>query len=243
MRKLFAFLTIVVFYNSLKAQNYNRNKKCATDTVNVSHYDQKFGQHQNYRAFKCEQVSKLGIRFDLGFNLYNYNAKTKRWLGNHNGSTLGIGILYKDFTLSADFKPASITPKTELEFNGQLLTSQAKLNPIRIEYRLGYSINTANNFGIEPYIGYTRNSFRVINEEQLNKQYDIDKIPALTFGTTINKYFKIKGFQFIALWARYGYSFTNYEKINSLLGRGYNEFSFGLAYKGFTTRKFFDKIK
>jgi hypothetical protein len=243
MKNLIIILTILSLSKSVEAQNYDRDKKCETDTINVDFVDRKFGTHIKYKAFKCTQVSKIGIRFDLAFNRYKYNSTTEKWLGNHNGGTLGIGIIYSNLTFSSEFKPATVIPKKELEFDGQLLTNEAKLNPIKIEYKLAYSINTKHNLALEPYLAYTRNSFIVINEEELNKQFEFSKIHSPTLGIAINKYFTIKDFQFLSAFFKFGYSMTNYQKLNYSLGKGYSDISFGISYKGFIKREFLEKIR
>lgn len=243
MRLLVIVVMIFLFNKNLSAQNYDRDKKCGTDTINIDYVGRKFGNQIKYQAFKCHQVSKLGVRVDLAYNHYNYNSNTKNWIGNHGGATFGIGLLYGDFTMSAEFKPSTVMPKSELTFNGQLLTTQAKLNPIKIEYKVAYSINTICNFTIEPYVAYTRNSFYVINQEQLNRQYQFDKIHSPTFGISINKYFRIKEFQFVSIFFKYGYSMTNYQKLNNSLGKGYNDISVGISYKGFIERVFLERIQ
>ncbi len=214
-------------------QNLERYAYCGTDTLDVSDVTFRNRRTPTYKGFECMRATAMGFRADLGFNTFSYNQKTKKWLGNHNGSLWGIALVYKNFNVGIRFVLASVNPDTTLVLDGELLTQKARLNPIRTEYSIGYSLNFKHNFSIEPYLALTKSSFFVTNEDTLQKHYQIPDIRGLTIGVAANKYFRIKGYQFIALFAKYGYGFTDYAKVNSALGRGYSDISFGIAYKGF----------
>jgi len=242
MKNCLFFLTIFLISPQLFGQAYERNTICKNDTIKVDYVSLKRGVRIQYKAFECEKVSKLGIRVDIGFDHYKYNSKTRNWLGNHNGPLFGLTIAYENFNIGAKFKPATVNPKQDLDFNGETLTNEANLNPIKIDYDFSYSINFKHNFSIEPYVALTANSFTVINEDELGKNYIIDKVHGLTIGTSINKYFHLIDYQFISVFAKYGYGLTNFEKVNSSLGFGYSDFTIGVAYKGFIKQRFLKLI-
>lgn len=221
-------------------QNYERNAVCRSDTVVVRSNPKLSGR--TYKAFECTKVSKLGLRVELGFNHYSYNAETRNWLGNHNGPLLGLAIAYGGFNLGVKFKPATVTPRQELVFDGVALTKDAKLNPNKIDYDLSYSINFKHNISLEPYMALTSNSFVVINEDELDRQYHIDKTTGLTLGTTLNKYFRLKNFQFFSVFARYGYGFSDFKKVHNSLGAGYGDIALGVAYKGFIRQTYWKRL-
>lgn len=223
-------------------QRYDKEKHCGTDTIMVNNYIRKTGESIKYKIFQCTQVSNFGIRVDIGFNTYTYSNNTKQWLGYHNGVLLGLTGAYKNFNFGIKFKPATVNPKSVLVFNGDTLPKNAELNPIKFEYDISYSLALKYNFAIEPYIALTNNSFHVINQNELNKNYKISKSIGLTTGLTLNKYFQLKDFRFLAVFVKYGYGFTNFKKTNSQLSTGYADLSLGLAYKAFSKRKFLSRI-
>lgn len=223
-------------------QNYQRGVVCDPDTVRYGNSYSKLGPIAQYKAFRCTQVTKLGIRVDAGFNHYAYSSKTRAWLGNHNGPLLGISIAYTNFSVGIKFKPATVTPQTELTFNGVLLTGEAKLNPNKIDYELAYSINLKQNISIEPFIGFSTNRFVVINEKDLKKHYEIENAKGSIAGVALNKYFRLKGFQFFSVFARYGYGFVDFKSSNGQLSNGYSDLSLGIAYKAFGKKRFLKKF-
>ena len=169
-------------------------------------------------------------------------AEQKKWLGNHKAVLFGFSFVHRRINLGAKFKFATTTPKSLLVFNGDTLTYEAKLNPPKIDFYAGYSLDLKYNFSIEPYFGITRNIFYVINEKELNKSFNIPGVNGVNTGVTLNKYFKLKEFQFLSLFLTYGYGFTNFKKVNSSLGVGYSEWTLGLSYKVFAKKRFHEKV-
>ncbi|WP_119079625.1 hypothetical protein [Chitinophaga alhagiae] len=223
-------------------QHYERNSICGNDTIEVDYISIKTGESVQYKAFECTKVAKLGIRIDIGFNHYQYNAKTENWLGSHSGPLVGLTIAYGNFNFGVKFKPATISPKQNLDFHGEQLTNSAKLNPNKIDFDFGYAVNFKHNISLEPYIALTANSFIVINEEELGKNYHINRTKGFTVGTTLNKYFRLKDFQFLSVFAKYGYGLTNFKKVHPSLGVGYSDIAVGIAYKGFIKQRFLKRI-
>jgi hypothetical protein len=224
-------------------QQYDRSKFCGTDTIDVSYTSKVNFEATRYKAFACTKVSKIGIRAEVGFAAYRYNERTKNWLGNHNGPLLGLALAYENFNIGFRFKPWTVRPKAALSFNGVDLPGDAKLNPVKLDYYFSYSINFKHNLSVEPYIGYTRTVFHVVNEQELGRPYDIPAAHGLITGIACNKYFRIKEFQFVGLFANCGYSFTDFKQTNNELGTGYMDFAVGIAYKGFFRRNFLERIR
>jgi opacity protein-like surface antigen len=242
MTKFLAISVTFFLANICNGQLYNKDKVCGTDTIYIDYRDLKTGEQINYKAFECTQVAKTGIRVDLGYISYSYNPRTKNWLGNHSGVLVGLTLVHRKFSIGAKFKLATTTPKSQLAFNGDTLTYEAKLNPPKIDFYAGYSFDLKYNFSIEPYVGVTRNLFYVINEKDLNKSFDIPKVHGLITGVTLNKYFKLKEFQFLSIFITYGYGFSNFKKVHSSLGVGYSEWTLGLSYKAFAKKSFHERI-
>lgn len=182
------------------------------------------------------------MRFDFGYSSFSYNQKTKSWLGSHGGALLGLTLVHQKLNLGVKFKVATVTPGSQLVFNGDTLTNKADLNPIKVDFYAGYSLDLKHNLSIQPYIGLTKNLFHVINEEELGKSFSIRNIYGLNTGMTINKYFKLKEFQFLSLFLTYGYGFTNFKKVDNSLGTGYSEWNLGLSYKVFAKKRFHERI-
>ena len=241
MRNLPLFIFLLFLPARVCAQEYNRNPVCGTDTISRDYEHLKNGRVQD-RGFECTKPSDFGIRFELGYDRFSYNPKTQAWLGNHNGALGGVAIAYRNISFGAKVKLATVHPQGDLRFNGEALTPDAELNPVKIDYDVSYDFNLRYNFTLAPYVAYTTSEFIVINQDSLGEHYAIPKRRGFTAGIALNKYFKIKDFQFFGLFARWGYGFTNFEKVHPDLGYGYSNLTFGIAYKGFGKTHFFKRL-
>lgn len=243
MKKLRLLPVAFLLLNVCYSQVYNRSPTCGTDTIHVHYRDRMRFDTVEYYAFECTRVGKAGLRFDFGPVRSRYDKATENWLGNHAGAILGAAFVHDKFNIGIKMKvETNLEPGSELVFNGDTVPFEAKLNPIRLDFYAGYSLNLKFNFTIEPYVGVTRNVFYVINEEELNKEFSIPKFTGLNTGITLNKYFRLKEFQFLSIFLTYGYGFANFKKINSSLGSNYSEWNFGLAYKVFAKNRYHEKI-
>lgn len=242
MKKNAYFLASFFSMATCFAQPKYPDTHCSTDTIYAHTYDKNTGVRISYKAFKCTQFSKFGIRVDVGFNASNYNRNTREWLGHPVGASVGLGLSYKRFNFGLRFKPATARPQTVLTFNGVELPMNAKLYPVKLEYEFSYSLPLPHQLAIEPYIAFTKNGFQVINENELGNKYAIPAVGGFTSGVALNKYFALNHFRSLAVFVKYGYGFTDFKKANNQLGRGYSDFSAGIAFKVPFRRHFLNRI-
>lgn len=228
-------------------QNCNWDAVCR-DTVVVKVYPNKLymggslDSSYTYRALKCAKFTNIGVRIDIGGSRYYYNSSTSAWLGNHGGPSVGFVCAFKHWNIGFRFKPWTVHPGQKLAFNSDTLAETAKLNPVKLDYFVGYSVDFKHNVSVEPYIGYTRAIFEVINEEEIGAKFSIPSTGGLIFGLSINKYFKLKDGEYIGTFANVGYAVVDYKTTHTSLGVGYSEWTLGMVYKGFFYRQFNHRI-
>jgi hypothetical protein len=236
-----ALLLSIVSY----AQKWNHEIICAKDTLiikpkaRMKHHSEEndIAKRKPYRILQCSTRSDIGLRMDIAFSNYYYGDKTASWLGQHGGPNFNFIFVYDKINVGLRFKPWTIEPKKELDFNGQTLPTTANLNNIRFDYYVGYSFDFDKLISLEPYIGYNRTRFIVINEEELNQEFNIKNTGGLIIGTTLNKYFKIRNYGYISIFGTLGYGFVNYQKVHPDLDNGYVEWNIGIALKSFAIKR------
>ncbi len=230
-------------------QNCNRDTICQMDTIVIQvhpekvHIKGKLDSSYTYKAFKCSKYTDAGLRIDIGISHYYYNAPTRAWLGNHGGPSIGFVLAIRHWNVGFRFKPWTVNPKQNLVFNSDTLSELAKLNPVKLDYFLGYSFDFKYNISIEPYIGYSKTVFAVINEDEIKAKFSIPTANGIIGGLSINKYFKLKEAEYIGIFANLGYSFVDYKATHKSLGLGYSEWTIGVAYKGFFKKEFYKRLK
>jgi len=250
MQKLFLmFVLLFVRFNGF-SQKCNREIECLLDTIDVPVFVKKFnllGKEDSlytYKAIICKKVTKFGMRFDIGVSQYFYNEPTANWLSNHGGPLFGFSVAYENWNIGARFKPYTINPTKNLDFNNTVLSNKAKLNPVKFDFYIGYSFDMKRNFSIEPYIGYSETMFVVINEKELNDKFNIPSSFGTIIGITLNKYIPTKKkYEYYTFFANIGIGLVDYTRTHKSLGMGYIDLSMGVAFKGFFKREFERKIQ
>ena len=143
----------------------------------------------------------------------------------HVFSSIGFILVIDRLNFGLRFKPWTITPKKELEFAGNTLAKNAKLNNIKVDYYVAYSMDLDKLFSIEPYLGYSQTTFLVINEDELEEKFPTKKLGGLVSGITLNKYFKVKRHEYFVAFATLGYNTINFEKMHPDLDPKMEEFN------------------
>jgi len=223
---------------------------CYPDTVSIEapvlrHVQKSTFEIASFTPYKfiwCEKRSKIGARLEIGVSSFHYNKSTRDWIGNHVAPNFNFIFVYDKFNFGFRFKPFTVSPEKELLFDNKTLRQEANLNPIKLDFYLGYSFDF-KHLSIEPYLGLSRNNFVVINQNELNETFSIPSATGFINGITVNKYFKTKNYKYISIFSNVGYSIIDYKKVHSTLGANYFEWTLGVALKGFFTKNFRQKIE
>jgi len=251
MKRILLIITFTILVSTITlGQKWNPETICSSDTLIVEPYRPMKYNPENtealtqkpYKIVECKTRSDIGFRFEIAVSNYYYGEKTTSWIGQHGGPNFNFILVVDKLNFGFRFKPWSVEPKKELDFNGQTLPTTATLNVIKLDYYLGYSFDFKKLISVEPYVGYNRSSFVVINEDELNQKFTFDKTGGPIVGATLNKYFKLKEYEYLSVIGTAGYGFVNYEKVHSALDNGYFEWNLGIAYKGFATKRFNKRV-
>ncbi len=252
MKRLLLVITSAILINSFSfGQKWTPEVICSTDTLIVEPYISiKYNpakidttNQEPYKIIQCRTRSKVGFRMDIAVSSYHYGDKTTSWIGQHGGPNFNFILVVDKMNFGFRFKPWTIDPKKEVKFNEQNLPTTARLNNIRLDYYVGYSQDFDKLISIEPYAGYNRTSFLVINEDEFNQKFTFNKTGGLIVGTTLNKYFKLKDYGYLSVFGTVGYGFVDYEKIHPDLDNGYFEWNLGLAMKSFGIKRFNKRVE
>jgi hypothetical protein len=251
MIRFFLFFILIIIVHTSQAQKLENHIICNSDTLiiipaasprHVPHKQVDIADAEPYRVIQCSTRTRMGYRVEIGGASYHYGPETAAWLGNHGGPQFNFILAYDNFNIGFRFKPWSIDPLKEMHINGESVPVLARINSIKLDYYIGYSFDFKGLISTEPYAGYNRSSFIVINEDELGQRFNFNKTGGIIFGATFNKYFRIKDYEYLSIFASAGYSFTDFAKVHSALDKGYFEWNAGIAAKGFFTRFFHHRV-
>ncbi len=237
MKHLIIIPIFLICINSF-GQKWIPETICSTDTMLVEpHISMK------YNPQNMDTTNLKRFRMEIAYSSYYYGEKTTSWIGQHGGPNFNFILVVDKLNFGFRFKPWTINPKQEMDFNGQTLPTTAELNNIKLDYYVGYSLDFDKLISVEPYVGYNRTSFLVINEDEIKQEFSFNKTGGLILGMTLNKYFKIKEHEYISVFGTAGYGFVDYKKVHPDLDNGYFEWNLGIAYKGFITKRFNKRVE
>lgn len=250
---LFLLFLILIFSSYVSAQQWDKIVVCSSDTLVVQSYEKiKKGNSVDtiftnnriqHKIVQCRTRSNTGFRVELGFSNYYYGENMTSWIGQHGSPNFNIYLIHNKFMLGIRSKPWTIDPLKELNLQNQILPTDAKLNVIKSDIVLGYSLDLPKLISVEPFIGLNRSRFLVINENEINQEFSFDKIRSPILGVTFNKYFKLEGYNYLSIFSTSGYSFTDYSTVNPSLEKGYFEWNLGLAYKGYIPKLLSQRVE
>lgn len=229
--KILLLLSPLISFKFSHAQRCDRTLRCEQDTF--MYEDWRTGER--FLAQSYSRVGLMGIRFEMAYTRYHYSPSTAAWLGNHGGGFLGVALAVKNLELGIRLKTFStVNPHSEINFGKDTLIKKALLNPNRVEYFMGYSINLKHLFTIAPYAGLCQARYVVVNNDELEKKvYGIPKTIGFATGVTLNKYFTCSRGEFFGMFLNFAYTNIDYRKIHPGLGHGNTEWGLGITYKVF----------
>lgn len=228
LKAILIVIFLFPFSRYTNAQNWDTDIIC-TDTLIT---------YGNVGVQECQRKTAFSYRVDVGRSQFEYESETTHWIGNHGGVYFGLYGAINQFVFGARFKGTTLTPKNELSFGEEIMTEEVKLNHFKSELYFGYSLDLKYNFSIEPNFGISSMSFNVINEDEINQEFDISNNYGVFAGVTLNKYFRIKKNTFFTIFFSGTYGHNDYSRVHPELNGGYLDWTVGIAIKQSFQRKF-----
>lgn len=182
-------------------------------------------------------LSDWAAQLSLGGAGYFYDKETRKYFGNYEGALFKLTTYYKRIFLGLEFAPATLNPLDTLIFQGQKLLRNADINIVKTFITLGYTQKLPYYFSIEPYIGYLSTSYTVINEKEIQENYDLSSAKGMTAGFLINKYIKLRFGEALVVYVNPSFNYSNYSALNPSLGNSFYALEVGIGYKGWFGKK------
>lgn len=166
------------------------------------------------------------LRVDLGVhaqNMLNQNMVELTF-----NATMGFSVFYKDFFINYSYSQMDNDLK-----NYEIFITNNDIS-------LGYNYNFLKRWSFDGKGGVNITSIvSSIREPEIQETIFInnENVPGVELGIGVNRYFRLRRFNFLV--ARFGidYYTTNYKSLYSGFGKGGINYSLTLAYKGWYNKK------
>lgn len=181
----------------------------------------------NQRAVK----SAWAIKIESGAVLHQ--MFTPDYIDNKTTQITDVTVFYKNiyFTYGAfiyEFKPNKYMTFENIGVNDQYEFSSLNLN-----LALGYSYDFHKNWSADVKIGLNSTDFEISNSYETNLIYNSEILMGPQIGLGIDRYIKLKRFNFIVIGLGMDYYMTDYAKISPDLKPSSLNYTFTIGYKGF----------
>lgn len=250
MVKQFILIAAAIFLsNILYGQRIESDSICMKDTMlfdGTMTYpkDTRFEDLSGtFLGTYCDYRKNYGFRFDFGFSQFIYSKSVADWLGFHRGVNLNLSFVYKRLSVGLRFKPWVTSPKSDLSFDSIVLPSNAQINPIKFDCYIGYDILLGDLTSIETSLGYTMCTFKVINEELYNANFNINSTSGFLLGLSVNRYIPFKNYNYFVLFCRFNYGLVDFSQVHNELKGGYSEICLGFSFKLYKKNRVYNVVK
>jgi len=241
MKKILILFTCIFIFNSfsncqiIKNNEIIQEDSIITATKTINSYNRKI-QYTNKLYLNKRKLTKQRTGFKIQSAYFHtfFNNKTSIYLSDNAGLQYDFEFCFKNlnFGIKQKMGTSLISKKTffilqnEVPIDSYFFISST-------DYYLSVTKNLFPLLSIDPYISLThfKSEIKANNNNQIS--FYIPDIYGFSFGTSINKYFKVgKYFSFLDLSTTIEYNLINYYKINPNFGKNSFLFIVGLGFKG-----------
>lgn len=179
--------------------------------------------------------SSWGIQFSAGSTLHQ--KLNQEIVNNRIASTIGLTLNWKNLNLSCDGFFLNFNPTREILFNNIPLDSRTSgFKSFNLNTALDYNYNFHRNWGTTLRLGINITELRVTKPVFINTTLKSDVISGAIIGLGVNRYTRLKRFNYLVSGLRVDYYSTNYSRLSPNLSRSSLNYSLFLAYKAWFIR-------
>ena len=142
-------------------------------------------------------------------------------------------VFYKNFYLTYGAFIYEFKPNKIMVFDNTTVNTQHEFSSFNLNMALGYSYDFHKNWSTDIKIGFNITDFEILNSKETNLIYESDIITGAMIGLGVDRYFKLKRFNYIVIGLGIDYYKTDYSKISSEMKPTSLNYSLTIGYKGF----------
>jgi hypothetical protein len=185
----------------------------------------------------CSYIVKSPWAVKATTGVVFHQMSNQNFVDNKFAQRADLDIFYKNYFLSYGAFMYLFNPNREMIFGNYRVGPEAELLSINLIMAIGYNYAFQKNWSAGFRFGFNATRFEIVNAEKINLYYSSKVIAGALLGIQLERYFKLKGFNYIVLSALTDYYTTDYSKASRDLKSSALNYSFTIGYK-----KYFKKI-
>lgn len=173
------------------------------------------------------------IEFELGAS--TNQVLQSSYADNPIAFTFNYKVFYQNFFMHLGTKMSEFNTSKDMRFTNFVINKQDQVSLMNMNMSIGYMYSFNKKWSADAMIGVSMNNLQITYNNKLNS-YSPDISQGTYFGLGLNRYFKLKRYNYIVLSLGADYSTTNFSKISPDMTTPSINYSFTVAYKGFSKK-------
>lgn len=144
-----------------------------------------------------------------------------------------LTLFYKNFYFTYGAFSYEFKANKNMIFDNVSVNTQNEFSSFNLNMALGYSYDFHKNWSADIKLGFNTTNFEISNSNVTNLIYESDIIMGSQFGLGLDRYIKLKRFNFIVIGLGIDYYTTDYSKVSPNMKPSSLNYSLTIGYKGF----------
>lgn len=175
--------------------------------------------------------SNWAVKLESGAVLHQMFSP--RYMENKISQITGITVFYKKFYWTYDVFSYEFKPYQEMTFDDVTVGSDDEFYTFNFNTAIGYSYDINTEWSADIKIGLNTASYEISNGKETGLIYESDLLTGPSIGVGIDRYIKLKRFNFLLIGFGVDYYMTDYSKVSPELKSSSISYSLTIGYKGF----------
>lgn len=183
----------------------------------------------------CKTVvpGRWAIEFDLGASI-NQTLKPS-YRNNPIATTFNYKIFYRNFYMYIGTSMSYFTPSKDIRLYDLVINNQDEIEFMNMNMAVGYMYNFNRKWSVDGKLGINMGNLSVYYDDLLS-YYTPEVSLGTIYGIGVNRFFKLKGYNYIVVSLGADYYTTDYSKISPDMNKQSINYFLTVAYKGFSKK-------
>jgi hypothetical protein len=189
-------------------------------------------QDKGYEVYYGKFIrSPWAIRLDVGPLMHQmFNPE---FISSKVSSFSELTLYYKSFYFNYGGYFFEFSPMKEMMFDGLMIDASNYLYSFNFNMALGYTFKINENWSSDIKLGFNTTDFDVSNIGEYNIYYTSDILTGAQIGIGIDRYIKLKRFNYIVFGLGIDYYSTDYSKVSPQMKPSSLNYIFTIGYQAF----------
>lgn len=175
--------------------------------------------------------SNWAIRIESGAVLHQMFSPS--YVENKISQITGITVFYKKFYWTYDVFSYEFKPYQNMTFDDVTIGHEDELYTFNFNTAIGYTYDISAEWSADVKVGLNTTSYEINNSAETGIIYESDLITGPSIGLGIDRYIKLKRFNFLVVGFGVDYYMTDYSRVSPELKSSSISYSLTIGYKGF----------